>query len=204
MVALVGPSGCGKTTLLSIVGALDTEFEGRAQLLGHELATMSDDERSRLRATRIGFVFQSFCLLDHLTVQQNVEVPLWLRDDAPDAASSAKRASAVLERVGLAGREGESVMQLSGGERQRVAVARAIVNRPKLLLADEPTGNLDGATGEKIFELFDSIRTDDDCAVLIATHDAALAQRADRIVTLEDGRIVDAVDVVPPRRSAAP
>jgi ABC-type lipoprotein export system ATPase subunit len=189
MVALVGPSGCGKTTLLSIVGALDAGFAGRAELLGRDLAKLDDDTRSGLRAAQLGFVFQAFCLLDHLTVRQNVEVPLWLLDDGPDAEASARRASEMLERVGLGGREAESVMQLSGGERQRVAIARAMINRPKLLLADEPTGNLDPKTGARIFELFDAIRGEEGCAVLVATHDAALAERADRVVRLDGGRV---------------
>lgn len=190
MVALVGPSGCGKTTLLSIVGALDTGFSGKAELLGRDLASLDDDTRSGLRAAQLGFVFQAFCLLDHLTVRQNVEVPLWLLDDGPDAVESTKRAAEMLERVGLGGRDAESVMQLSGGERQRVAIARAMINRPKLLLADEPTGNLDPETGERVFGLFDSIRAEEGCAVLVATHDAALAGRADRVSRLVRGRIV--------------
>lgn len=192
MVALVGPSGCGKTTLLSIIGALDAGYEGRASLLGRDVASLDDDARSGLRATNLGFVFQSFCLLDHLSVRENVEVPLWLAADSPEAAESAKRASDALERVGLGGREGESVMQLSGGERQRVAIARAVINRPKLLLADEPTGNLDADTGRTIYELFDELRkADDGCAVLIATHDAELAAAADRIIRLDAGRLAD-------------
>ncbi len=190
MIALVGPSGCGKTTLLSIVGALDAGFDGSAHLLGQDLAALDDDARSRLRATELGFVFQAFCLLDHLTVRQNVEVPLWLLDDGPDADTAAKRASEMLERVGLGGREGQSVMQLSGGERQRVAIARAMINRPKLLLADEPTGNLDTETGARIFGLFDAMRAEEGCAVLVATHDAAMAERADRVLRFEQGRVV--------------
>jgi putative ABC transport system ATP-binding protein len=183
MVAIVGPSGCGKTTLLTILGVLDDRFEGVATLLGRRLAELGDDERTRLRNAEVGFVFQAFHLLDHLTVGQNVEVPLWL-----GSTSDPARAREVLELVGLADRSGDPVPTLSGGERQRIAIARAVVRAPRLLLADEPTGNLDRETGERIFQVFDRIRSSG-CSVVVATHDPDLARRADRTLRLEDGRL---------------
>ena len=187
MLALVGPSGCGKTTLLSIIGALDSAFEGDVRVLGHALSELSDDARADLRAHRIGFVFQAFHLLDHLSARENVEVAQWL---GPSPENASEQARAALERVGLSAQSDAPVPSLSGGERQRVAIARAVVNRPHLLLADEPTGNLDDRTGSEIFGLFDRIRTDDGCAVVIATHDEQLAARADRVLRLEAGRLV--------------
>ena len=190
MVALVGPSGCGKTTLLSIIGGLDSAFEGDVRVLGHALAELSDDARADLRAHRIGFVFQAFHLLDHLSALENVEVPRWLGSSSRDGRACA---CAALERVGLGAHRDAQVPSLSGGERQRVAIARAVVNRPRLLLADEPTGNLDEQTGLEIFELFDRIREDDGCAIVVATHDERLAGRADRVLRLEAGRLVSVV-----------
>lgn len=187
MVALVGPSGCGKTTLLSIMGALDSAFDGEVCVLGHALSGLSDDARADLRASRIGFVFQDFHLLDHLSALENVEVAQWL---CPASENDRARALAALERVGLCGHRDAPVPSLSGGERQRVAIARAVVNRPRLLLADEPTGNLDDRTGAEIYELFDQIRTEDGCVVVIATHDEQLAGRTDRVLRLEAGRLV--------------
>lgn len=183
LVAVVGPSGCGKTTLLSIAGALDAEYQGEAQLLGRELRSLDDDARTRLRNESLGFVFQAFHLLEHLSVAENVAVPLWLRDPPLPEAEANLQVQRRLDEVGLGTRGAESVRQLSGGERQRVAIARALVHGPKLLLADEPTGNLDQGTGLKIAELFEEIRKLD-CAVLIATHDRSLAARATKVVEL--------------------
>ncbi|MEM7674877.1 MAG: ABC transporter ATP-binding protein [Myxococcota bacterium] len=191
MVALVGPSGGGKTTLLSIMGGLDAGFTGQVELLGQPLAGLSDDALCRLRGESIGFVFQAFHLLDHLSVIENVELALWMLGAVP-AAQARTRASNALAEVGLKGRDQERVAQLSGGERQRVAIARAIVHRPRLLLADEPTGNLDAETAEVIVQIFDQIRKRAHCAVLMATHDMALADRADRLVRLVDGRLAQA------------
>jgi putative ABC transport system ATP-binding protein len=189
MVALVGPSGCGKTTLLNIIGALDDTFEGEAKLLGRSLRALPDDERTVLRNQSVGFVFQAFHLLEHLTVIQNVEVPLWLLPERLSKAEEAKRAREALETVGLGDRLHGSVRPLSGGERQRVAIARAIVNRPRLLLADEPTGNLDRDTGRSIYALFDRIKNGDGCAVVVATHDTKLAESADRTIAIANGKI---------------
>ncbi len=191
LVALVGPSGGGKTTLLSIMGALDTGYDGRVCLLGRSLRDFDDDRLSRLRNESVGFVFQAFHLLEHLPVIENVELALWLLPEPIAADAARRRARAALHEVGLEGRDGERVGRLSGGERQRVAIARAIVNRPRLLLADEPTGNLDGATGAVILDIFNRIRQADSpgCAVVVATHDPVLAEQADRVVRLTDGRL---------------
>ncbi|MBK6688658.1 MAG: ABC transporter ATP-binding protein [Deltaproteobacteria bacterium] len=183
LVALVGPSGCGKTTLLSVAGALDADYQGEARLLGQDLRQLNDDARTRLRNEQLGFVFQAFHLLEHLSVAENVAVPLWLRDPPIPEVQANLQVQARLDEVGLGDRGNESVRQLSGGERQRVAIARALVGGPKLLLADEPTGNLDQVTGAKIAELFEQIRKLD-CAVLIATHDRSLAARADQVIEL--------------------
>jgi putative ABC transport system ATP-binding protein len=188
MVALVGASGCGKTTLLNVIGALDGEFAGEAKLLGRSLGGLDDDERSELRNENIGFVFQSFHLLEHLTVAQNVELPLWLRRDRPARDEEERRAKEALEVVGLGDRLKDSVRPLSGGERQRVAIARAMVNKPTLLLADVTTGNLDRETGRSIYALFDRIKKSG-CTVVVATHDVELARTADRTVTLAEGKL---------------
>lgn len=186
IVALMGPSGCGKTTLLSIMGALDSGFSGEAHVLGHRLGELSDDARADLRASEIGFVFQAFHLLDHLTALENVRVAQWL---SRDSEGSPELAEAALERVGL-GRHGQArVPTLSGGERQRVAIARAMVHRPRLLLADEPTGNLDDRTGAEILDLFEQIRSEDGCSVVVVTHDTQVARRADRVLSIASGRI---------------
>lgn len=193
LIAVMGPSGCGKTTLLSILGALDADFEGAAEVLGEDLAKLDDDARAHLRSERLGFVFQSFHLLDHLSVAENVEVPLWLLPTRLSRDEERRRAADALERVGLGDRLDEHVPTLSGGERQRVAIARALVNRPRLLLADEPTGNLDAATGASIYDIFERIRAGADgvepCAVVIATHDPRLESRTPRILRMSDGRI---------------
>ena len=205
LIALVGPSGGGKTTLLSIMGALDTGYEGRASLFGRHLRDLNDDQLSRLRNESVGFVFQAFHLLDHLSVVENVELALWLMTDPVGVGEARRRASTALAEVGLAGREEERVGLLSGGERQRVAIARAIVNRPRLLLADEPTGNLDGETGSRILEIFDRVRRHDSpaCAVVVATHDPSLAQQADRVIRLVDGRLEAGEEDNGARRNAA-
>ncbi len=189
MVALVGPSGCGKTTLLTILGALDGGYRGHAELMGRTLDVLSEDERTALRNEQIGFVFQAFHLLDHLSVAENVEVPMWLLPSRRSRDDERARAREVLALVGLGDRLDEPVPSMSGGERQRVAIARAVINGPKLLLADEPTGNLDRETGALIFEIFDRVRREQHCAVVVATHDSELAARADRVVRLEAGRL---------------
>jgi predicted ABC-type transport system involved in lysophospholipase L1 biosynthesis ATPase subunit len=199
LLALVGPSGCGKTTLLSIMGALDAGFEGTAEILGHSLGSLGDDARAKLRSEELGFVFQAFHLLDHLNVVENVQVPLWLRSDRLSTTEETSRAQDALRRVGLGDRFSENVSTLSGGERQRVAIARALVNRPKLLLADEPTGNLDAATGTLIYELFERVRSGSDgaepCAIVIATHDPRVEARTPRVLQVQAGLIVPKAEV---------
>ena len=182
-VAIVGPSGSGKTTLLGLLAGLDTPTSGNVLLDGADLSALGEDERARIRGQKVGFVFQSFQLIPSLSAQENVQVPLELRGER-DAGS---RARDLLARVGLAGRGHHLPMQLSGGEQQRVAIARAFVNRPKLLFADEPTGNLDAATGQRIIELLDSLNRDAGTTIVLVTHDTALAERTQRIIRLRDG-----------------
>ena len=182
-VAIVGPSGSGKTTLLGLLAGLDTPTSGNVLLDGEDLSALGEDERARIRGQKVGFVFQSFQLIPSLSAQENVQVPLELRGER-DAGS---RARELLARVGLAGRGHHLPMQLSGGEQQRVAIARAFVNRPKLLFADEPTGNLDAATGQRIVELLDTLNRDAGTTIVLVTHDTALAERTQRIIRLRDG-----------------
>jgi putative ABC transport system ATP-binding protein len=184
-VAVVGASGAGKSTLLGLLAGLDTPTGGRVQLDGVELATLGEDGRARLRASRVGFVFQAFHLLPNLTALENVMLPLELagRGDARGAAGE------VLERVGLIRRLHHYPKQLSGGEQQRVALARAFAPQPKVLFADEPTGNLDSATGERIIELLFAMNREHAATLVLVTHDDMLAQRCGRRLELEAGRI---------------
>jgi putative ABC transport system ATP-binding protein len=184
--ALVGPSGSGKSTLLGLIAGLDTPSSGSIEFEGVELTRLSEEELARLRVRKIGYVFQSFHLIPTLTALENVMVPLELAGD-PEAKS---RAEELLESVGLADRMKHYPIQLSGGEQQRVALARAFANRPALLLADEPTGNLDTATGGQVIELLARLNQDYGSTLVLVTHDPEIAVRADRVVTLQDGRIV--------------
>ena len=186
--AIAGPSGCGKTTLLSIVGLLDSPSEGEYQLGGHEVASLSATERARLRNEQIGFIFQAFNLIGDLTVSENVELPLTYR--GLSAADRKKRVDGALERVGMSHRVRHYPSQLSGGQQQRVAVARAVAGDPAILLADEPTGNLDSRNGESVMELLRELHRQGS-TILTVTHDARYAAHADRVVHLFDGRIVD-------------
>ena len=185
-VAIVGPSGSGKTTLLGLLAGLDTPTSGKVLLDGGDLSALDEDTRARVRGEKVGFVFQSFQLIPSLSAQENVHVPLELRGERDAAA----RAKDLLARVGLAGRGHHLPAQLSGGEQQRVAIARAFVNRPKLLFADEPTGNLDAATGQRIIELLDSLNRDEGTTIVLVTHDSALAERTQRIIRLRDGAVI--------------
>ena len=186
-VAIVGPSGSGKTTLLGLLAGLDTPTSGTVRLDGVELGTLSEDARARLRGEKVGFVFQSFQLIPTLTAAENIAVPLELRggDDANG------RARALLERVGLADRAYHLPAQLSGGEQQRVALARAFVNAPRVLFADEPTGNLDTATGDRIIGLLEELNREAGTTIVLVTHDAALAAHARRVIRLSDGAVVE-------------
>jgi putative ABC transport system ATP-binding protein len=186
-VAITGPSGCGKSTLLHILGCVDQPTGGSLVLEGRDVRTLSESERSRIRLTRIGFVFQRFFLLPMLTAWENIELPQ-AEAGAPKAARRA-RTRELLEYVGLAGRSDHRPSQLSGGEMQRVAIARALANRPALLLADEPTGELDEETGEHIAALFDRVHADG-TAIVVVTHNPAVAARASRHLAMRSGRVV--------------
>jgi len=185
-VAIVGPSGSGKTTLLGLLAGLDTPTRGKVILDGHDLTTMTENERAKLRGEKVGFVFQSFQLIPTLTARENIQVPLELQ--GVDGAAS--RANELLERVGLANRGHHFPTQLSGGEQQRVAIARAFANSPRILFADEPTGNLDANTGTLVFDLLESLNRESGSTIVLVTHDAVLAQRAARTIRLSDGNVV--------------
>ena len=185
-VAIVGPSGSGKTTLLGLLAGLDTPTRGAVRLDGTDLTALDEDDRARLRGEKVGFVFQSFQLITTLTAIENVQVPLELRGESDAVA----RARDVLQRVGLGDRLEHFPTQLSGGEQQRVAIARAFSNRPRILFADEPTGNLDSDTGGRIVELLESLNSESGSTVVLVTHDLTLARRARRVIRLKDGVVV--------------
>ena len=187
-VAIAGPSGCGKSTLLAILGLLDTPTEGTYLLNGNQVANLSLSERARVRNREIGFIFQSFNLIGDLTVIENVELPLTYR--GMKAAERRTRAQEALERVGMGHRAKHLPSQLSGGQQQRVAVARAVAGKPLILLADEPTGNLDSKSGEAVMELLRELHRDG-ATLCMVTHDQRYARHADRTIHLFDGRIVD-------------
>jgi putative ABC transport system ATP-binding protein len=184
--AILGPSGSGKTTLLGLLAGLDRPSAGSVYLDGQELGSLTEDERARLRGEKVGFVFQAFQLIPTLTALENIQVPLELRGDA----GAVPRAQELLERVGLGGRGHHYPAQLSGGEQQRVALARGFSSRPKVLFADEPTGNLDAATGATIIDLMVELNRDLGTTLVLVTHDLDLAARARRTIRLADGRVV--------------
>jgi lipoprotein-releasing system ATP-binding protein len=186
--ALIGSSGSGKSTLLNLIGLLDQPTAGELYLLGEPTRQMDDSQRTALRGTRIGFVFQFHHLIQAFTALENVLMPLMLVSGKPSAAQLAK-ARDLLQRVGLKGMEDRKPDQLSGGQQQRVAVARALISEPDLLLADEPTGNLDSKSAAEVFRLFRQFNRELGCAVLLVTHDPRLSEQCDRIITLADGRI---------------
>lgn len=186
--ALLGPSGCGKSTLLNLLGALDRPTTGRVLVDGRDLASLSEDERDTYRRRTAATVFQFFNLLPTMNALENVALPLLLDGAAPAEADA--RAAALLAEVGLSGRERAYPYELSGGQMQRVAVARALANRPALLLADEPTGNLDSKTGTQVLDLVSGLVSEKGITVVLATHSAAAAARASRVVRLLDGRLV--------------
>lgn len=189
-VAILGPSGSGKTTLLSLLAGLDKPSAGRVHLDGVDLSTLTEDERAGFRARNVGFVFQTFHLLPTLTALENVLVPLELMGIGP-AQGMCEGAAELLERVGLGDRLDHYPAQLSGGEQQRVALARAFANRPRILFADEPTGNLDQETGGRVIELTEALNREARTTLVLVTHDLALAGRAHRIVRLAGGRVVE-------------
>ena len=185
-VAIVGPSGCGKSTLLQLLGGIDAPTGGTVSVLGTELGQLSDRELTHLRLTRLGFVFQRFHLLPVLTALENIELPM--AEAGVARAERRERARALLDYVGLADRAAHRATQLSGGEMQRVAVARALANRPAIILADEPTGELDAATGRELLALFRRLNADG-ATLVVVTHDERLAAEAGRVVPMLDGMI---------------
>ena len=185
-VAIMGPSGSGKSTLLGLLAGLDTPSAGKVILDGQEIQDLAEDDMAVLRGRKIGFVFQSCQLVPTLTAEENVLLPL---DLAGDGFAGAGRARGLLERVGLADRFDHYPVQLSGGEQQRVALARAFVGRPPLILADEPTGNLDSANGKHVLDILVELNRSEGATLVLVTHNRELAARADRLVTLHDGRI---------------
>jgi putative ABC transport system ATP-binding protein len=187
-VAITGPSGSGKTTLLGLLAGLDTPSLGTVILDGADLSRLTEDQRARLRGEKVGFVFQSFQLIPALTALENVSVPLELRG----TLDAVPRAHDLLDRVGLADRAHHFPTQLSGGEQQRVAIARAFANQPRILFADEPTGNLDRAAGTRVLALLESLNRQSGSTVVLVTHDPNLAAHAHQIIRLADGRVVPA------------
>jgi len=187
-VAIMGPSGSGKSTLMHIIGCLDRPTEGEYYLDEQLVSAVPKSELAQIRNKKIGFVFQSFNLLPHLNIQKNVELPLMYSGDS--LRKRTQRAIDILASVGLSDRLKHKPSELSGGQRQRVAIARAIVNNPSILLADEPTGNLDSQSGGDILEIFNRLHKDGNTVIMV-THDPAVAARADRIIRIMDGAIVD-------------
>jgi putative ABC transport system ATP-binding protein len=185
-VALTGPSGSGKSTLLGIIAGLDTPTDGRITIDGIDVTGMGEGSLAGIRNKKIGMVFQSFNLIPSLTAQENVEVPLYVGSRGRNASQEARR---MLELVGLKERRGHRPNQLSGGEQQRVAIARALVTQPAILVADEPTGNLDSATGAQVLDLFEKLHNELGLTLIIATHDPDVAGRANRVLHIVDGKM---------------
>ena len=188
-VAVMGPSGCGKSTLLHLCGAMDRPSKGEVRLEGQSLCSLDDDQLTRLRRRQVGFVFQSFNLMPTLTVAQNIGLPLLLSGSGEDEARTA--AEELAERVGLSPRLDQLPQQLSGGEVQRVAIVRAVIHEPTVLIADEPTGNLDSDNGRRILELLLQLNEQSQTAIILATHDESVAHQLDRVVSLRDGQALN-------------
>lgn len=204
LVALVGRSGSGKSTLLAVLGGLDREYSGQVRVFDRELATLSDAELSQLRNERIGFVFQSFHLLDHLSALENVLLPNAFAATPLSPAAATERAREALSRVDLADRAAARPPTLSGGQKQRVALARALFFRPQLLLCDEPTGNLDVDTGQKIIDLFHTLNQREGLTLLLVTHEPRVAAVASRVLRIEAGQIAEGTPDALAARSASP
>ncbi len=195
-VALIGPSGSGKSTLLSVTGGLERPDQGQVMIAGHDITSLNEDQLALFRRDNVGIVFQSFHLIPNMTALENVAVPL----EFAGRVDAFARAADMLARVGLGDRTGHYPTELSGGEQQRVALSRALAIEPHLLLADEPTGNLDAATGADIVELIFELREEHDTSLVLVTHDPTLAARCDRVFALEDGRAVLQKKTKTPRR----
>lgn len=201
-VAIMGRSGSGKSTLLNLVGGLDREYSGQIRVDGMALETMTDREITRFRNEKVGLVFQSFHLLDELTTEENVMLPTWFSRQAKDFRA---QACTLLERVGLGHKIGKSPNRLSGGEKQRIAIARALIMKPKILLCDEPTGNLDEQTSEEIMTLFQQLHQEEGITLLLVTHDRRIAQTAQKIVELRNGCLeIISPQILSPSRTDAP
>ncbi len=186
-VAVMGPSGCGKTTLLNLIGGIDVPSRGSVWVDGVEISRLSDDALADLRGERLGYVFQFYNLVPTLTARENVETPMHFR--GKPRKERRERAAALLSRVGLADRADHKPAELSGGEQQRVAIARSLANGPALVLLDEPTGDLDSATGQEILNLLQALNREEKVTIVVATHDGAVAARASRVVRLRDGKV---------------
>ena len=185
-ISIMGPSGCGKSTLLNLLGCLDRPSSGHYRLGGEDVSHMNDDALSAVRGARLGFVFQSYNLIQQLTVVENIEIPLYYQDRPEDQSREMARRMAA--RVGLEARLEHKPFELSGGQQQRVAIARALVNEPLVILADEPTGNLDSTSGTEVMKLFDELH-DQGKTLILVTHDPSVGQRAHRTIRLRDGEI---------------
>lgn len=187
-ISIIGTSGSGKTTLLNVIGGLDRNFTGKVEVRGQDLLRLSDRRLSRLRNETMGFVFQAFNLLPHITCEENVMVPAYF--SSAGMLESRERAHRLLEQVGLGEKRGDRPTELSGGQRQRVAIARALFNRPAIILCDEPTGSLDQATGRQILRLFRELNARDHITFVLVTHDEKISQACDRVIRIEDGVIL--------------
>ena len=204
LVALMGASGSGKSTLMNILGCLDRPSSGEYLLDGHEVSQLSTDERANVRSRMLGFVFQSFNLLPRTTALENVAMPLSYSRDHLSDREIRKRAREILCRVGLEDRLDHEPSRLSGGQQQRVAIARSLINDPSILLADEPTGNLDSRTSEEVLAMFQELNEKDGLTIILVTHDIVVAQHAQRIIRIHDGMIVEGALVTPAGECVSP
>jgi ABC-type lipoprotein export system ATPase subunit len=197
LVALMGTSGSGKSTLMNILGCLDRPTSGQYWLDGREISRLSSDERARVRNEKLGFVFQNFSLLARTSALDNVMMPLSYSKRSISDREAKQRATEMLKRVGLADRMDHHPSQLSGGQQQRVAIARSLINNPRLLFADEPTGNLDTRTSDEVLEMFQRLNEEEGITIILVTHDAGVAGHAKRVIRISDGRIAEGEFVVP-------